>query len=92
MLTVALARAAGIPARVVLGLVLVRSGTAYGGFGHAWAELEIEGRWTVADAALAKRDNPVRYLPFGVLENESMGYALEGPAKRCTTAHWNACR
>lgn len=77
VLTVALARAAGIPARVVLGLVLVRSGTAYGAFGHAWAELEIEGRWVVADAALAKTDNPVRYLPFGVLENEGMGYALE---------------
>lgn len=77
VLTVALARAAGIPARVVLGLVLVRSGTAYGAFGHAWAELEIEGRWAVADAALAKTDNPVRYLPFGVLENEGMGYALE---------------
>jgi hypothetical protein len=77
VLTVALARAAGIPARVVLGLALVRSGTAYGAFGHAWAELEIKGRWVVADAALAKTDYPVRYLPFGVLENEGMGFALE---------------
>ena len=76
VLTVALARAAGIPARVVLGLALIRSGTAYGAFGHAWAELQIEGRWVVADAALAKLDSPVRYLPFGVLENEGMGYAL----------------
>ncbi len=77
VLTVALARAAGIPARVVLGLALLRFGTAYGAFGHAWAELQVEGRWVVADAALANRDTPVRYLPFGVLENEGMGYALE---------------
>jgi hypothetical protein len=77
VLTVALARAAGIPARVVLGLLLVRSGSTYGAFGHAWAELQIEGRWVVADAALAKGNNPVRYLPFGVLENEGMGYSLD---------------
>ena len=77
IITVALARAAGVPARVVIGLALLRDGITYGAFGHAWAELQIEGRWVVADAALSKIDNPVRYLPFGVLENEGMGYALE---------------
>jgi hypothetical protein len=77
IITVALARAAGVPARVVFGLALMRDGITYGAFGHAWAELQIEGRWVVADAALSKIDNPVRYLPFGVLENEGMGYALE---------------
>ena len=31
----------------------------------------------VADAALASLDKPVRYLPFGVLENEGMGYTVD---------------
>jgi len=77
VLTAALARAVGIPARVVLGLALIRSGTRYGAFGHAWAEFLVNGRWVAADAALLNAPNPVRYLPFGVLENEGMGYALD---------------
>ncbi len=77
VLTVALARAAGIPARMAVGLVLLRGGTTYRAFGHAWAEVQIDGQWVVADAALAKADYAVRYLPFGVLENEGMGYGLD---------------
>ena len=77
VLTVALARSVGIPARVVFGLALLRNGAKYGAFGHAWAELQVEGRWMVADAALASLDKPVRYIPFGVLENEGMGYTVD---------------
>jgi len=77
VLTAALARGAGIPARVVLGLALVRRGSSYMAYGHAWAELLTAGRWTVADSALARMKNPVRYLPFGVLENEGMGFELD---------------
>jgi transglutaminase-like putative cysteine protease len=77
VLTVALARSMGIPARVVFGLALLRNETQYGAFGHAWAELQVEGRWRVADAALASLGKPVRYLPFGVLENEGMGYTVD---------------
>jgi transglutaminase-like putative cysteine protease len=77
VLTVALARSVGIPARVVFGLALLRKETQYGAFGHAWAELQIEGRWRVADAALANLGKAVRYLPFGVLENEGMGYTVD---------------
>jgi transglutaminase-like putative cysteine protease len=74
VLTVALARADGVPARLVAGMALLRNGTRYTTFGHAWAELQIEGRWQVADAALAGAGKSPRYLPFGVLENEGMGY------------------
>ncbi|HLQ12895.1 MAG TPA: transglutaminase domain-containing protein [Steroidobacteraceae bacterium] len=77
VLTAALARGAGIPARVVLGLALVRRGSSYMAYGHAWAELQTAGRWIVADSALARMKNPVRYLPFGVLENEGMGFELD---------------
>jgi hypothetical protein len=77
VLTVALARAAGIPARVIIGMALLRKGSEYRAFGHAWAELQIAGRWIVADAALANSHEPVRYLPFGILQNEGMGYTLD---------------
>ena len=77
VLTVALARAAGVPARVVVGIVLLRFDTRYGAYGHAWAEVLVDGRWVAADAALTAEHARVRYLPFGVLENEGMGYALD---------------
>jgi hypothetical protein len=77
VLTAALARAVGLPARVAMGLALIRHGEQYAAYGHAWAELRVEGRWMVADAALAQLKYPVRYLPFGVLENEGMGYQLD---------------
>jgi len=77
VLAAALARGAGIPARVVLGLALIHDARHYGSYGHAWAELRIDGRWVVADAVLRKQKFPVRYLPFGVLENEGMGFMLD---------------
>jgi hypothetical protein len=77
VLTVALARSIGIPARIVFGMALIRNGATFQGLGHSWTEVLVEGRWVVADAALIGPDISVRYLPFGVLENESMGYALD---------------
>jgi hypothetical protein len=77
VLTVALARSSGIPARVVFGLVLLRKESRYAAFGHAWAELQVDGQWMVADAALASLEMPVRYLPFGLLENEDMGFTVD---------------
>jgi hypothetical protein len=48
LLLVALARAAGLPAREVTGLVLAEGEPA--GFGyHAWAEVYVDGRWTPVD-------------------------------------------
>ena len=77
VLTAALARSIGIPARVVLGLAVVAEPKQYGAYGHAWAEVRIGDTWVVADAALAGLELPLWYLPFGVLENEGMGYTMD---------------
>ena len=46
-LFVAMARAAGIPAREVAGLMWVERLGAFGG--HAWAEVALDGRWIAVD-------------------------------------------
>jgi len=78
VLTAALARMHGIPARVALGVALITEGNRHGAYGHAWAELLENGKWTVADAALidSGTKGTVRYLPMGVLDDEGMGYTM----------------
>lgn len=76
VLTAALARAAGLPARVVLGLALVETASGYEAYGHAWTETLEGGRWRVADAALADLGKPVRYVPWGFLEDEGPGFTM----------------
>jgi hypothetical protein len=49
VLTAALLRAAGIPARVVLGFATLNRGVW---IGHAWAEAFVGGAWVGVDAAL----------------------------------------
>ena len=61
---------------IVLGLALVQTRNGYGAYGHAWTETLEGGHWRVADAALARAPDPVRYLPLGVLEDEGPGYAM----------------
>jgi hypothetical protein len=53
VLLAALARAAGIPARVVAGVVFVDEGAEDGFYYHAWNELWL-GRWVSADAVFAQ--------------------------------------
>jgi hypothetical protein len=77
VLTTALARLQGIPARVVLGVALVSDEKGHGAFGHAWAETLEQGKWSVADAALFELDAAVRYVPIGLLEDEGMGYSMD---------------
>lgn len=77
MLTAALARAAGVPARVALGVVLISEGNDNGAFGHAWAEVREGDRWVVADAALHNAKGAIRYVPLGVMTNEGPGYMLD---------------
>lgn len=76
VLTVALARMHGIPARVALGIALVSSEKGHSAFGHAWAEILEGGLWKVSDAALYGVDATVRYVPIGVMEDEGMGYLM----------------
>jgi transglutaminase-like putative cysteine protease len=49
-LVVALARAAGLPARYVHGICTFSSGT----YGHVWAELYVDGKWYSADATSSR--------------------------------------
>ncbi len=49
VLTAALCRAAGIPARVVMGIVYYKNRMF---IGHAWTEANIGGKWVGLDAAL----------------------------------------
>lgn len=74
--TVALARMYGIPARVVVGVALVANGKDYGAYGHAWAEMLENGMWVVADASLLEAAPNARYLPFGLVEDEGMGFKM----------------
>ena len=50
VLLAAMARAAGIPARVAMGLVYYQQAYAY----HMWTEVHIDGRWIPLDATLGR--------------------------------------
>jgi len=76
VLTAALARSAGVPARVALGLVLLEYDGRYAAFGHAWAEIREDNKWVVADATAQKFAGAARYLPFGILEDEGPGFEM----------------
>jgi transglutaminase-like putative cysteine protease len=76
VLTAALARLYGIPARVVVGVALVSDGKEFSAFGHAWAETLENGKWVVADAAMRGFTQTVRYVPVGLIEDEGMGYSM----------------
>jgi transglutaminase-like putative cysteine protease len=76
VLTAALARLYGIPARVVVGVALVSDGKDFAAFGHAWAETLEDGKWVVADAAMRGFTQTVRYVPVGLIEDEGMGYSM----------------
>jgi transglutaminase-like putative cysteine protease len=76
VLTAAVARAAGLAARVVFGVALVAgdAGRVYG-LGHAWAEVHDGRHWQISDATGLEADR-VRYLPLGVLRDEGPGYVI----------------
>lgn len=77
-LTVALARAAGIPARNVDGIVFAGrpDGTMVAGY-HAWAEVWL-GQWIAVDAVFGEVGTTARYLAFGYNEpgEKSAGASL----------------
>jgi len=76
VLLAALARAAGHPARVVVGTAVVDFGNRYEAYGHAWAEIYDGRQWQRADATEINKDLPVYYLPQHRVRNEGPGYAL----------------
>ncbi|MEW4568117.1 transglutaminase-like domain-containing protein [Tautonia sp. JC769] len=60
VLTAAMCRASGIPARVAVGLLYVDE---LGGFGfHMWNEVHVNGRWVAVDAALRQTEVDATHL------------------------------
>jgi Transglutaminase-like superfamily len=74
LLTAALARAQGIPARIVWGAALQFVDGRWRAYGHAWVEMREAGAWVLRDSALAKQPEPVYYLPTWVMTDEGPGY------------------
>ena len=77
VLSAALARALAIPARVVIGTIIVEDDSSVEAIGHAWNEFWLDGHWRRIDAAMYGAE-PLKkyYLPSHILNNEGPGYAL----------------
>lgn len=76
-LTTALARSLGLPARLVIGAVIMEEATDVSAFGHAWTEVFFNGEWQIIDAAMTDATS-VRlfYLPVSALHNEGPGFGM----------------
>lgn len=68
VLTVALLRALGIPARAVVGMILCREFGHYHNVFvfHMWAEAFTGGRWVLVDSTRPSEIHPNRYIAFAV--------------------------
>lgn len=80
VLTAALARAGGLPARVVLGVVVVEGADGSAAYGHAWTEIHAGPAWQLVDATRPEAPaevSRVRYLPLIALDDEGPGYAVD---------------
>ncbi|OGW38917.1 MAG: hypothetical protein A2010_14470 [Nitrospirae bacterium GWD2_57_9] len=76
VLLVSLMRMFTIPAKLVMGIKMIRVGEGYGAFGHAWVEYLQKGKWKAADPTLAMEVDR-SYVPVGALENEEMDFTLD---------------
>lgn len=77
VLSAAVARALTIPARVVVGTVIVEDNSNVEAIGHAWNEFWLDGNWRRIDAAMYGAESiNTFYLPSHILSNEGPGYAL----------------
>lgn len=76
LLTAALARSHGIPARMVYGAALVHADGRWQAYGHAWVQTLEAGRWTLRDSALAGMPGPVYHVPALVIHDEGPGHKL----------------
>jgi transglutaminase-like putative cysteine protease len=70
LLVVALARAAGLPARDVSGLMYLPDSRGF--YWHAWAQVAIDGRWVAVDAAWGQPVADPGHLMLGV--GDDLGY------------------
>ncbi|MEO6096856.1 MAG: transglutaminase-like domain-containing protein, partial [Fibrobacteria bacterium] len=68
VLTAALLRSRGVPARIALGFASLGRGVF---IGHAWCEAWIDGRWTGVDAALREFPAGVERIKLANLDGRS---------------------
>lgn len=77
VLSGAVARALAIPARVVIGTIIVEDDSSVEAIGHAWNEFWLDGHWRRIDAAMYGAEPRKKYyLPSHILNNEGPGYSL----------------
>lgn len=70
----ALARKVGLPARVVVGYVMLPEATPAFALGHAWTQIYEHGRWLHIDATPIGSQGRA-YLMSGEMTDESVAYA-----------------
>lgn len=77
VLLAALARAVGRPARVALGLLVVKLDATPAAFGHAWTEIHDGERWVPVDATPVGQEAEVlARLPLMIVADEGPGYLM----------------
>ena len=77
VLLTALARSLDLPARVIIGTVIVEQKDKVSAFGHAWVEVWHDKKWQIMDAALHQSKALKHfYLPSTELEKEGPGYNM----------------
>jgi len=76
VLVAAVARALGMPARVVVGYAMQTDGTVGGAFGHAWAEVHDGKKWHHIDATPVGELSDVTYVILSELDDEGPSHAM----------------
>jgi len=82
VLLAALARARGLPARVVMGVAIVVGAHDVAAYGHAWTEIYDGPKWERTDATRIDRQmrdqgKRLRYLPLLIITDEGPGYEFK---------------
>ena len=75
VLLTALLRMYGYPARTVIGLYVSLEEPVLA-YGHAWAEYYSADGWTGLDGTRLGNSVGAQHVPLGLVEDESIGYAL----------------
>ncbi len=77
VLLAALSRSLDLPARVIIGTVIIEQKDKVNAFGHAWVEVWQDEKWHILDAALYQSKALKHfYLPSTELEKEGPGYNM----------------
>jgi hypothetical protein len=76
VLVAAVARALGMPARVVVGYAMQTDGNVGGAFGHAWAEVHDGKKWHRLDATPVGELGDVTYVILSELDDEGPAHAV----------------